>query len=219
MLEPVLELLVNIIGGENYINFFIALISAIAAGIIAFATWRYTNYSKKNYEELKKQNKFLIKKDFENYVFSVKQESIDLLIEARSNGCMLFDATKRLDKDLDFLKTHDSKALIDNILSNPIEYGSTTFLESFLENSSFKSLTEKNVKYKNPDILIKIKKIYEHTNMIAMNLSYIYKEKKNLEYYLKKYKQMIYDVLVDIKELYKLFKKEGIIDFENSEYY
>lgn len=221
MFKDLLDFIINLIGGQEYINIFIALVSAAAAGIIAFATWKYTKYSRKNYEELKRQNEFLLKKEREDYFLSVRQESIELLQEIRMNGSILFKALERIDKDLAFLETHDTDDLVNDILKNPTEYGATAFLESFLDYNNYKTLLNRKIKYKNPNIIILIKKVYGYMDMIALNVSYIYKEKsiKDLRSLLESYKNIINEVLADIKRIYGLFKEEGIIDFENSEYF
>jgi hypothetical protein len=110
LLGKFLDLIVNIIGGENYVAIFTALTSAAAAGVIAFATWRYTNYSKQNIEKIEQQNNLLKIQNEDNFknfqlmllgTLDIEKKNIDKIFEILSlyNSLKFFENLKSVSKE------------------------------------------------------------------------------------------------------------------------
>lgn len=170
---------------------------------------------------IKKQNIYFKARDRDKYILNVQQESIKLLMELRGNEIVLKDLLKRISKDLYILYHEGYKKFSKNYVENFKEYIVVNSIEYLFDDKNYKSLLSSGIKYRNPELILRITKIYEYMFMIKINLFYIYKpfNEKGMMNDLKKYIKIVKGVLKEIDDLYNIFKQEGIYDFKNSKLY
>ncbi len=119
MFKFLLDFIINLIGGEQYINIFTAIISATAAGIIAFATWRYTNYSKRNIEVLEEQKGIMLANLLKKEGKDIRNMIVDLAVY--DNVVTLLKNLGSVDEDKKaWIKDEHAKCIdnLQNIIQN-----------------------------------------------------------------------------------------------------
>lgn len=208
MFKGLLNFIINLIGGQEYINIFMALVSAAAAGIIAFATWRYTNYSKKNLEELKNQNEYLKKSEERKYKLERKSICKKLSYEITQNEVRLNELqnffNSKISEDFSKTKSYFKNKGYKNLLKNSIY---RRFIESnidFISDEIFESIF---TFYSN------IEHIKQHTELIAIA------NKVSLDVHSNIINKLVKDNLEKIECLYNLFKEETGYNHKESKFY
>ena len=203
-----------LLGGTDNALILSSILSFLVALLLVIVTLIYVIL-------INKQNIYLKARDKDKYLLNVRQESIKLLMEIGGDEIVLKDLLEIMDKDLDILSHEGYKKFSKNYIENNTEYILINSIGYLFDDKNYKSLLSSGIKYRNPELIFKITKIYEYMFMIKFNLPSIYKpiENKDMINDLKKYIKIVKGVLKEIDDLYNIFKQEKIYDFKNSKLY
>ena len=156
-----------LLGGTDNALILSSILSFLVALLLVIVTLIYVIL-------INKQNIYLKARDKDKYLLNVQQESIKLLMELRGDEIVLKDLLERMDKDLDILSQEGYKKFSENYVENFKEYIVVNSIEYLFEDKNYKSLLGSGIKYRNPELIFIITKIYEYIFMIKINLFYIY---------------------------------------------
>lgn len=210
-LQNILDSILLIMNEQQYITIFTILVSAIATVVIAIATWKYTRYSRKNFEELKEQNKFLKKKDKQEYKLERKSICKKLAYEINENEIYLMYLSEFFNSKPDcFPKIWD--------------YFKEKKYKSLFKDNIYKKFIESNIDFKNDEIFENLYFLYSSLRDIQRHMNFVMSKDSTLkpqvlDLFLASILSPIRESLDKIKNLYELFKKETGYDHKESKYY
>lgn len=193
---------------------------AIGTIIIAIATWKYTNYSKKNLEELKKQNEFLKEKETEGYVLKRKKIILDLLEEININKIIIGPLVGSIDNSINKMKEIDKDSIVNLGIKN-IQFKKLEDIISSLSKRAYSEFLKRNISFKSNEVNSKLS-IYFETLLILpyINLKsfeqYTLSQKIESEELIKKaenIKSSLEEIFKVTEEIYDVVKKDMKIDY------
>lgn len=208
-----------IVGGNNNALLFASIISAIAAIIIAIATWKYTNYSKQTIEELKKQRELSEKLGKDKYKLERMSICKSLLREINNNENVLEDLRGALEYES---VEHTEEEIFEN--GEPLDGDGFKNIYISFKNEIYNKFFNSGIEFNDCHITENVEKIYRgiiHIRCDIANLKSLNGETKE-KHYNKIFKGIlkeIEEILQEITKLYKDFKNEIGYDFKISPYY
>jgi len=179
--------------------------------MIALATWKYTEYSRRTLDEFKNQREFLIKSSKEKYELERRALCKRLLYEINENEVIL----KYL-----FVFFNSKPDSFPKIW----DYFEKRKYRNLFKDNIYKIFIESNIDFKNNKIFENLYYLYSYLEDIQHHMDFVMSKDKTLklsvlELFLVSILNPIRESLQKIKDLYELFKEETGYNHKESNYY